>query len=115
MSRAPAPSLDVASVRGEVKILGVILEVVLVEEVSQLLARGKLDSTGAVDVDIPAAGLLAMFALLEFPDPAVGQSGVRELEDLGQVGWPSAYLDIAVGGAQGDLTASGQGERPAWY
>ena len=79
MTRAPAPGLNVAPIRGEVKILRVILEVVLVKEVPQLLARGKLNSTGAVDVDIPAAGLLAMLALLEFPDPAVRQSGVREL------------------------------------
>ena len=99
MTRTSASSLNVATIWGEVKILRVILEIVLIKEVPQLLARGKLDTTGTVDIDIPSASLLAMLALLELPDPAVRQRSVRELEDLGQMSWPSAYLDIAVRGA----------------
>ena len=72
VTAAPAPRLYVPPVGSEVKVFWVVLEVVLVKEVSQLLTRCKLDPTWAVDVDVPAASLLAVFTLLEFPDPAVG-------------------------------------------
>ena len=71
------------TVRGEVKVFRVILEIVLLKEVSQFLPGCKLDSTRTVDVDIPAPRLLAMLALLQLPHPAMGQSIVTELENLG--------------------------------
>ena len=108
MTAAPAPRLYVPPVGCEVKVFWVVLEVVLVKEVSQLLTRCKLDPTWAVDVDVPAASLLAVFTLLEFPDPAVGEGGVTKLENFGQVGGPPPDLDIAVGGAQGALPAPRQ-------
>ena len=98
------------TIRGEVKVFRVILEIVLLKEVTQFLPGRKLDSTRTVDVDIPATSLLPVLSLLKLPDPAMGQSIVTELENLGQVGGPSANLDIAVGGA---VTAARQAQGAA--
>ena len=88
--------LNMSTIRCEIKVLRIILEVVLLKEMSQLLSRGKFDSTWTVDVDIPSPRLLPMLPLLQLPHPAVRQSVVTELEHLRQVSGPPAYLDVAV-------------------
>ena len=88
--------LNMSTIRCEIKVLRIILEVVLLKEMSQLLSRGKFDSTWTVDVDIPSPRLLPMLPLLQLPHPPMGQSVVTELKNFGQVGRSSSYLNIAV-------------------
>ena len=61
------------TIRGEVEILRVVLETVLLEEMPEFLPGCELDPAGAVDVDVPPPRLLAVFPLLQFPHPAVRQ------------------------------------------
>ena len=82
--------IHVAAIWREVKILRVIVEVVLLEELLQLLPRGELEAARAVDVDIPPTGLLPMLPLLEPPDPAGRQCLVAEFQYFGQVSRPFA-------------------------
>ena len=70
------------TIRCEVEILGVVLETVLLEEMPEFLPGCELDPTGTVDVDVPPPRLFAVFPLLQFPHPAVGQRVVAELENL---------------------------------
>ena len=71
------------TIRGEVEILRVVLQTVLLEEMPEFLPGCELDPAGAVDVDVPPPRLLAVFPLLQFPHPAVRQRVVAELENLG--------------------------------
>jgi len=100
--------LDVSAIWGEVKIFRVVLKVVLFKEISQFLPRSELHPTGAVNIDVPAAGLLAVLALLQLADPAVGQRVVAELEDFRQVGRPPPDLHVTMGGAFA-VTGKGNG------
>lgn len=104
---AMAPSLYVPTVRGEVEVFRVILEIVLLEEASQLLPAGELDPARAVDVHVPPASLLTVLPLLQLTDPPVGQRVVRELQNFGQMGWSPAYLHVAM---RGGFTVTRQGE-----
>ena len=53
----------------EVKLFNVIVELVLLKEGFQLLLGSKLHPTGAVDVDIPSASLLAMLTTFQLSYP----------------------------------------------
>ena len=64
---------NVSAIWGKVKIFWVILKVVLLEEISKFLARGKLDTAWTVDINVPPPSLLAVLPLLQLPEPAVGQ------------------------------------------
>ena len=51
-------------------------QVVLFEEALELFPGGELDPAWAVDVDVPAASLLAVFATLELSYPPRWQSSI---------------------------------------
>ena len=103
--------LNMSTIRCEIKVLRIILEVVLLKEMSQLLSRGKFDSTWTVDVDIPSPRLLPMLPLLQLPHPPMGQSVVTEFKNFGQVGRSSSYLNIAVWRR---VSAAGESKWSTW-
>ena len=86
-------AIGVTAIRGEVKVVDIVGQVVFLAEAFQLLFAGKLDPTGAVDVHVPPPRLLAMLPLLQPPRPALGQGLVNLLEFLGQVGGPAPNFD----------------------
>ena len=82
--------IHVAAIWREVKILRVIVEVVLLEELLQLLNRAEPDATRTVDIDVPPARLLPVLPLLQHPDPSGRQCLVAEFQYFGQASRPSA-------------------------
>ena len=78
-------AICVTAVGGEVEVVDVIVQIVLLTKALELFLGGKLDTARAVDVHVPPTRLLAVFALFQFPLPSRRQRLVVSLKFLWQM------------------------------